>query len=163
LMTTVTGPPSSGAVPDQLQVPLVLPLCVTEPGPDCTLMVTGSSTSEKLPVLVTLDRSAALTLPLLLTVGAASAPATAPVVVVVWPPSSATVRLKLYQPSSAYGCAPLTVYVPPLPLTVRPVVEWLPSPQFAAVIVKSPPGAAVLASVKVAPERVAAVTPSTPP
>src|SRR5436853_132966 len=69
LMTTVTGLPSSGAVPVQFQVPLVLPLCVTVPLPDCTLMVTGSSMSEKVPLLETLDSSATVTSPLFDTVG----------------------------------------------------------------------------------------------
>ncbi len=55
----------------------------------------------------------------------------------------------------------MTAKAPLLPEMVRPVVSVLPSPQSAAVIEKSV--VVVIRSLNVAAERVAAVTPSTPP
>jgi len=50
-----------GAVPDQLHVPLVRPTWLTLPPPESTLIVTASSTSEKVPALPTTVNSGAVT------------------------------------------------------------------------------------------------------
>src|SRR5438270_442163 len=60
-MVTVYGLDSSGAVPVHFHVPPVLPIWLTEPPPDSTVMVTESSTSENVPVLLRPVNSGAAT------------------------------------------------------------------------------------------------------
>src|SRR5258708_9159021 len=115
-MVTVNGAASSGAVPDQLHVPAPW---VTEPV--LAVMVTASSTSEKVPVLPTAVNSGAVTEGLsAATVGATSVALTVNEVVVTEPSALVAVMVTVYGADSS-GAVPDQPHVP-APWVTKPVL-----------------------------------------